>query len=314
MFRVLYCLKDQHDWKLVLLAAAVCIFSCIVAVLTIERAQSASGKQRMHWVLTAGAAGGFGIWATHFIAMLAFNPGIETGFNLRLTLLSLFCAMGITAGGIEVGISRSFRYSSLVGGAVLGTGIATMHFLGMMALDLPGHIVWAPDLVIFSIFIGITLSALTMWAMTQSSSKARNGRWVGRLSPLLLVLAIVSHHFTAMGAVTIQPDPAQAIGGLVLSPGSMSLAITFAAIAVLALCAFAVISERRLDLMRDESNRRFRVLLEGLEDTAIFLLDPQGRVTDWNAGSDRNNGYRVEDITGRIYADVCAVDADFPVR
>ncbi|HTN40227.1 MAG TPA: EAL domain-containing protein, partial [Asticcacaulis sp.] len=64
----------------------------------------------------------------------------------------------------------------------------------------------------------------------------------------------------------------------------------------------------------DESNSRFRVLLEGLEGTAIFLLDPQGRVTDWNAGSDRNNGYRVEDITGRVYADVCAVDTDFPIR
>ena len=54
MYRVLYCLRDQHDWKLVLLAAAVCIFSSIVAILTIERAQTTSGAQRVHWVLTAG--------------------------------------------------------------------------------------------------------------------------------------------------------------------------------------------------------------------------------------------------------------------
>ena len=56
MYRVLYCLRDQHDWKLVLLAAAVCILSSFVATLTIERAQSSSGAQRMRWVLTAGAA------------------------------------------------------------------------------------------------------------------------------------------------------------------------------------------------------------------------------------------------------------------
>ncbi len=314
MYRILYCLRDQHDWRLVLLAAAICIFSSIVAVLIIERAQSTSGVRRIQWVLTAGAAGGFGIWATHFIAMLAFNPGVNTGYDLRLTLLSLACAIGITAGGIEVGISRSFRYSSFAGGAVLGAGIASMHYLGMMALDLPGHVVWAPDLVSLSIVLGIILGAIAMWAINQPIGKNAKHRWIARFSPLLLVLAIVSHHFTAMGAVTVRPDPARAIGGLVLSPGSMSFAITFAAIAVLALCAFAVISGRKIDLMRDESNRRFRVLLEGLEDTAIFLLDPQGRVTDWNAGGERNNGYPITEITGRIYADVCAVDTDFPVR
>jgi len=319
MYRVLYCLKDQHDWKLVLLAAAVCIFSSVVAILTIERARSTTGTQRMQWVLTAGAAGGFGIWATHFIAMLAFNPGVNTGYDLRLTLLSLLCAIGLSAGGIEIGISRGFRYSSLAGGAVLGAGIAAMHFLGMMALDIPGQIIWAPDLASLAIGFALTLSAATMWAANQPSGKAVKSRqpgihWAARMAPLLLTLAIVSLHFTAMGAITIRPDPARTVSGLLLSPGSMSLVITSAAIAVLALCAFAVISGRRLDLMRDESNRRFRILLEGLEDTAIFLLDPQGRVTDWKAGSDRNNGYRVEDITGRVYADVCAVDADFPIR
>jgi diguanylate cyclase (GGDEF)-like protein/PAS domain S-box-containing protein len=319
MYRILYCLKDQHDWKLVLLAAAVCIFSSVVAVLTIERAQSTSGAQRIQWVLTAGAAGGFGIWATHFIAMLAYNPGVNTGYDLRLTLLSLICAIGLSAGGIEIGISRGFRYSSLAGGAVLGAGIAAMHFLGMMALDLPGRIIWAPDLVSLAIGFAVTLSAATMWAVNQPTGDAAEkhwpgNRWITRAAPLLLTLAIVSLHFTAMGAITVRPDPTRAIGGLALSPGSMSLAITMAAIAVLALCAFAVISGRRLDLMRDESNRRFRVLLEGLEDTAIFLLDPQGRVTDWNAGGDRNNGYPIAEITGRVYADVCAVDADFPAR
>jgi diguanylate cyclase (GGDEF)-like protein/PAS domain S-box-containing protein len=309
MFRVLYCLRDQHDWKLVLLAAVVCVLSSVVASLIIERAQANKGPQRMIWVLTAGAAGGFGIWATHFIAMMAFDPGVQTGYDLRLTILSLMCAMGVVAAGVEVGTSNAFRFSSLVGGLVVGTGIASMHFLGMMALDLPGTIVWAPDLVTLSIVIGLTFGAAAMWTANQPSKGN-----LRPLTPLLFVLAIVSHHFIAMGAVTVLPNPAHSISGMVLSPDSMSIAITFAAIAVLSLCAFAVMSGRRFDLMKDESNRRFRILLEGLEDTAIFLLDPQGLVTDWNTGSDRNNGYRNEDIVGRVYADVCAVDADFPIR
>jgi diguanylate cyclase (GGDEF)-like protein/PAS domain S-box-containing protein len=309
MFRVLYCLRDQHNWTLVLLAAAVCVLSSFVTCLIIERARASKAAQRMIWVATAGAAGGFGIWATHFIAMMAFDPGVHTGYDLRLTLLSLFCAMGVVAAGIEVGTSQSFRFSSLAGGLVVGTGIASMHFLGMMALDLPGTIIWAPDLVIFSIVIGLSFGAAAMWTANQPP-KSR----LQHLTPLLFVLAIVSHHFIAMGAVTVLPNPARPINGMMLSPEAMSIAITFVAIAVLGLCAFAVMSGRRLDLMQDESNRRFRVLLEGLEDTAIFLLDSQGRVTDWNAGSERNNGYRNEDIVGSIYADVCAVDAGFPLR
>jgi diguanylate cyclase (GGDEF)-like protein/PAS domain S-box-containing protein len=309
MYRIFYCLKDQHDWKLVLLAACVCVMSCFVAVLIMDRAQATQGEQRLRWVLTAGAAAGFGIWATHFIAMLAFDPGLKSGFDLRLTLLSLLCAMGLTAGGIEIALSRAFKHANLTGGAVVGAGIACMHYLGMMALDVPGRVVWSGDLVATSIILGIALSALAMWAITQPAKSL-----MARLGAPLLVLAIVSHHFSAMGAVTILPDPLRHISGLVLSPASMSLTICLATIAMLSLCAFAVISGRKFDLMQDESNRRFRILLEGLEDTAIFLLDPQGRVTDWKTGSARNNGYRNEDIVGRIYADVCAVDKDFPVR
>jgi diguanylate cyclase (GGDEF)-like protein/PAS domain S-box-containing protein len=309
MYRIFYCLRDQHDWSLVLLAAFVYVTSCLVATLIMGRAQATQGAQRLRWVLTAGAAVGFGIWATHFIAMLAFDPGLKSGFDLKLTLLSLVCAMGLTAGGIEIGLSRSFKHASLAGGAVVGAGIACMHYLGMMALDVPGRIVWASDLVTVSILLGIALSAIAMWAITQPTKSL-----MARLGAPLLVLAIVSHHFSAMGAVTIIPDPLRHVSGLVLSPASMSLTICLATIAVLSLCAFAVISGQRFDVMKDESNRRFRILLEGLEDTAIFLLDPQGRVTDWKTGSARNNGYLNADIVGRIYADVAAVDSDFPIR
>lgn len=87
---------------------------------------------------------------------------------------------------------------------------------------------WAPDLVAVSILLGIVFGAIAMWTI---NTQGRH-RWGTRLSPLLLVLAIVSHHFTAMGAVTVQPDPTRTASGLMLSPGSMSLTITMAAIAV----------------------------------------------------------------------------------
>ena len=51
-----------------------------------------------------------------------------------------------------------------------------------------------------------------------------------------------------------------------------------------------------------ESEERFRSLVEGVTDHAIFMLDPEGRVTSWNAGAERINGYHADEIVGRHFS------------
>ena len=50
------------------------------------------------------------------------------------------------------------------------------------------------------------------------------------------------------------------------------------------------------------SEERFRHLVEGVKDYAIFMLDPEGRVTTWNEGAQRINGYTAEEITGEHFS------------
>jgi PAS domain S-box-containing protein len=56
-----------------------------------------------------------------------------------------------------------------------------------------------------------------------------------------------------------------------------------------------------------EAERRFRLLVQGVTDYAIYMLDPNGRVTNWNAGAERIKGYAPDDIIGehfsRFYTD-----------
>jgi NO-binding membrane sensor protein with MHYT domain len=89
-----------------------------------------------------------------------------------------------------------------VGGAIIGTGIASMHYHGMWALEVPGRVSWSLDLVLASIVLGMFFgySALAV-AMRHND---RRGTFA---AAFLLTLAIVLHHFTAMGAVEIVPDP-----------------------------------------------------------------------------------------------------------
>jgi formate hydrogenlyase transcriptional activator len=50
------------------------------------------------------------------------------------------------------------------------------------------------------------------------------------------------------------------------------------------------------------SEERFRLLVEGAKDYAIFMLDPEGRVTTWNIGAERIKGYRAEEIVGEHFS------------
>jgi len=51
-----------------------------------------------------------------------------------------------------------------------------------------------------------------------------------------------------------------------------------------------------------EAERRFRILVQGVTDYAIFMLDPQGLVTNWNAGAQRIKGYKPEEIIGQHFS------------
>src|SRR5437773_11651643 len=62
---------------------------------------------------------------------------------------------------------------------------------------------------------------------------------------------------------------------------------------------FRDVSERqRVEQALHESEERFRLLVEGVQDYAIFMLDPAGKVTSWNGGAERLLGYQSEEILG----------------
>lgn len=56
------------------------------------------------------------------------------------------------------------------------------------------------------------------------------------------------------------------------------------------------------ELALHESEERFRLLVDAVSDYAIFMLDPAGRVTTWNAGAQRLKGYREEEIIGKHFS------------
>src|ERR1700761_9503747 len=91
---VLRCIFEQHDLRLVVVAAILCVLSCVTALAMIMRAKAAQAlRSRSLWLVAAGMGAGAGIWSTHFVAMLAYRSGLPIAFDPGLTVLSVAVAM-----------------------------------------------------------------------------------------------------------------------------------------------------------------------------------------------------------------------------
>jgi diguanylate cyclase (GGDEF)-like protein len=269
----LTCLSYEHDWMLVALAGVVCFFASVVAISLFQRAKASKGSPRLTWMVLNAAASGCGIWATHFIAMLAYDPGMGAGYGIGITVLSLLFAILITGFGFGIALSAPKRSRAIIGGAVIGLGIAAMHYTGMLALEVPARLAWDIGTVAASVVLGSAFGAFALVVAT--TARGSNRRHLA--AAVLLTLAIVSHHFTAMGAVTLIPDPTVASDHLSISPTVLSFMVAVAAFTVLAILLVAA----AMDFRSKRALNRQKVLLDtALQNMShgLCMYDAEGRV------------------------------------
>ena len=263
MLKVIGCFVDNHDYSLVALAALVCALASGTAVALLLHTRRATGWSRGGWCSVAGVAGGSGIWATHFIAMLAFAPGVPSGYDVPLTALSLVYAVVLCGVGFGLAAFLSGSAAGWLGGAVVGGGIAAMHYTGMGAFEVAGRLTWDAALVVSSVAFGAVLGGLAL-----SLALSPSGPYRRLLGAFVLLLAICSHHFTAMGAVTITPDPTVLVSEAAVPNSWLAGAVAFASLAIMLLAGAALILDVRDRRHSSQEGERLRSLanatVEGL--------------------------------------------------
>jgi diguanylate cyclase (GGDEF)-like protein/PAS domain S-box-containing protein len=260
--KVLNCITTEHDLRLVGLAVAICALASITAINLLHHVRGTDARMRRVWLAVSATTTGFGIWATHFIAMLAFSPGIHHAYNILLTCVSLIAAIVLTGTGLAVAMAP-IRMGRWLGGAIVGGGIAAMHYIGMAAFEIQGRIVWDPTLVAASIVLGGLLGAAALAA----GLHADGWRW-RVFGALLLTLAICSHHFTAMAAASIIPDPTIEVSDTAVPSALLAIAVALASFMIILLALAGVGIEvrdrRRSELENDRMRRLANAAVEGL--------------------------------------------------
>lgn len=259
---VFQCIRHSHDGRLLSLAGIVCAIGIYASFALAKHATRATPVMRTRWGIVCIISSGATAWATHFIILLAFKPGMPAAFDPWVTALSLLCAIAGIGAGISVAI-RTLRPSlHFLSGLIVGVGVAALHYVGQAAYLVRGSISWNIWLVIPSIIASLPIAGLAMVVVAH-----RNRRFRVAAAPLLL-FSIALLHFCGMAAMSLRSNPLAKFPQNAVSPEAITPVVAGVSILLIALAVlgwrFDVSAKARL---RDD-RRRLReladVALEGL--------------------------------------------------
>jgi PAS domain S-box-containing protein len=200
-------LIGSYNYALVALSVLIAMFASYAALDLAGRVTAAAGWTRAVWLLGGAAAMGTGIWSMHYIGMLAFILPIAVAYHWPTVLLSLFAAILASVVALYVVSRQKMGAPRAVAGSVLmGTGIASMHYIGMAAMRLPAICQFNFSLVGLSVLFAVLISLAALW-ITFHFRDEKTGSGRGKLAGAVVMgAAIPGMHYTGMAAASFTPS------------------------------------------------------------------------------------------------------------
>ena len=220
----------MYSIGLVATSVLIAILASFVALSIAARVGAATTQRgRLAWTGAGAISMGGGIWAMHFIGMLAFSLPCGISYNPFGTMLSML--PGIIGSGVALNIvSRRRRptFATMAIAAVLmGGGIGAMHYSGMASVEANALLRYNPILVAVSVGVAIVLAFLSLsirfWLLRSPTSKL----FSTLAAASVMGFAIAGMHYTAMQASIFLPlDNALVQSGMVFPPMLLAMLIT----------------------------------------------------------------------------------------
>ncbi len=289
-------LVSQYNHILVVLSFVVAILAAYTALNMAARVAGSQGVAARIWLAGGGVAMGIGVWAMHFIGMLAMDLSMSMSYNATLTGLSMVIAVGSSLFALWLVSCEQLRLRRLLPGAlVMGTGIVAMHYTGMAALEVTPGIIWDKTWVAISVAIALAASLAALWLTFRLRHEAAQVALMRMGAAITMGIAIAGMHYAGMKAAQFPVSTMAHHEGI--NGSWLAVLVSVVALAILGITLLVSMLDARLQARTSllasslaEANRELaqlalqdtltrlpnRILLEDRLDQAINKADREG--------------------------------------
>lgn len=276
----------SYQWSLVAFSVFIAIFAAYTTLRLASRLAWVSRATRSYWIAGGACAMGIGVWAMHFVGMLAVHLPIPVAYDPLMTAFSLLSAILASAIALSVlGRSQASVMTRFMASMLIGLGIVAMHFFGMTAMKMAPPIAYDRTLSLLSLLIAAGTSWVALSLYFRERTQARP--WGHRLiSAVLMGLAIAGMHYTGMAAAEFSPEAVCTVASSGLGGNAIGLLVGLLAVLVLV----ASLALTFYDEVIGENNF-YKALLAAQSDAGEgVLLIENGRVIYANPAMESLSG------------------------
>ena len=294
-------LSPQYDAELVFLSVLIAIFASYTAFYVSSRISQTHNAANRYWLSAGAFVLGGGVWAMHFVGMLAYKMPITINYDALLTAVSIlpvvFASFFVLKSPANNKINLNYY---LIRSALMGSGIGLMHYIGMIAMQLNGDMVYNPWLFALSIIVALVLSAIAVFFKTWAKNHiAKNALYSPAvvMSAIVMGCAISGMHYTGMAAVTVLPNESKDIMAMTLSADALAkiiaIGVTFIGVLLIVLIEF----NKRVLLYQQikNSEEKQKIILETIAD-AVISINRTGEILSINPAGERLFGYKSNEV------------------
>ncbi|WP_098741528.1 bifunctional diguanylate cyclase/phosphodiesterase [Paenibacillus sp. EZ-K15] len=286
-------MDGHYNYYIVGLSIAIAILASYSALNITSKISDANGKSKFFWLIGGAMVMGSGIWSMHFVGMLAMHMNMNVRYDVFLTIMSMLVSVVSSFIAFYITMPKNINWSKIaIGGFIMGSGIVTMHYMGMEAMVIHAEISYDPGIWVLSAIIALVASyaALLLFLRFRNHPKSSFLKWG---SAVVMGFAVCGMHYTGMKAARFEAhagmitQPPQSVDFLLL------YGVTVTIFAILLVSWGAMFFDRHVleklayqDTItglpnRNEMNRFFETNAETEKITILFLdLDQFKAIND----------------------------------
>lgn len=234
----------HYNFVLVAISFLVAVVASYTALDMAGRVMEVKSRAARWWLAGGGTAMGIGIWAMHFIGMLAMVMPVRLAYNLPMTLLSLLLGIAASLFALRL-VCHSVLpvYRLIFGSITMGSGIVAMHYTGMMAVEISPAIIWDPFWVAASVMVAFIAAGAALYLTFRLRMRRRAVHLYRAAAACVMGIGIAGMHYTGMMAAHF---PEHGHGAPGLNSSWMALLVTLVSLTILGIALLTSVFDARL--------------------------------------------------------------------